>query len=81
MAAQHEWTAWLASPDCRPALAAAAQFIFRQALQLSLPAELLPCANPWKLPPDEREDCLQALADDLWIFLRSRPANWPLKSR
>jgi len=76
MAAQHEWTAWLASPDCRPALAAAAQFIFRQALRLALPPELLPCVNPWQLPPDERTDCLQALADDLWIFLRSRPPGW-----
>ena len=76
MDAAAEWTDWLSSSNCRPALAAAAQFIFRQALRLSLPAELLPCPDPWKLPPDERADCFQALADDLWIFLRSRPATW-----
>jgi DNA-directed RNA polymerase specialized sigma24 family protein len=73
-------TEWLSSADCRPALAGAAKFIYRQALRLALPSDLLPCTDPWQLPPDERADCFQALADDLWIFLRSRPVNWPLKS-
>ena len=80
MDAQAEWYDWLGSSACRPALAAAAQFIMRQAVRLSLPADLLPCADPWKLPPDEKADCLQALADDLWIFLRSRPATWYRKN-
>lgn len=75
-----EWHEWLMSSTCRPALAAAAQFIMRQAVRLSLPADLLPCENPWKLPPDEKADCLQAVADDLWIFLRSRPEAWHRKN-
>ncbi len=81
MDAAAAWTDWLSSQDCRPALTGAARFIYRQALRLALPSELLPCTDPWSMPPDEREDCFQALADDIWIFLRSRPANWPLKSR
>jgi hypothetical protein len=75
------WSEWLSSPHCRPALTGAARFIYRQAMRLGLPHELLPCTNPWELPPDERADCFEMLADDLWIFLRSRPANWPLKSQ
>lgn len=69
------WVEWLDSPAARSTLTAAAEFIFRQAARLSLPADLLPCANPWALPADQREDCFQMLAADLWIFLRSQSAE------
>lgn len=70
------WTQWLSSPDCRAALEGTARFIYREALRISMPSDLLPCPDPWKLPPEERADCLQALADDLWVFLRSRSEDW-----
>jgi len=66
------WNDWLDSAECRATLKAAAQFIFRQAARLSLPADLLPCTDPWSLPVDQREDCFQMLAAELWIFLRSQ---------
>jgi hypothetical protein len=81
MDAAAEWTEWLSSTDCRQTLVGAAQFIYRQAVRLRLPFDLLPCTNPWSLPADERADCFEMLADELWIFLRSRPADWPLKSQ
>lgn len=69
------WNDWLDSPAARTTLTAAAEFIFRQAARLSLPAGLLPCSDPWALPLDQREDCFQMLAADLWIFLRSQTAQ------
>jgi hypothetical protein len=66
------WIEWLDSADGRASLKTAAEFIFRQSARLSLPADLLPCNNPWSLPADQREDCFQMLAADLWIFLRSQ---------
>lgn len=70
------WRAWLARPDCLSALEAAARFIYRRAAGLSLPAELLPCPDLGRLADAERLECVAALANELWLFLRTRPDEW-----
>ncbi|MBP8646623.1 MAG: hypothetical protein KBH99_10960 [Syntrophobacteraceae bacterium] len=70
------WSEWLSSPDCQPVLKAAARFVYRMAAGVNLPPELLPCRDPRNLPEAEREECFEALAHELWIFLRSRSEEW-----
>lgn len=71
-----DWSAWLREAENFEVLERAAASIYRQALRLGLPGHLLPCDDPWKLPPDKRADCIRELAGDLWVFLRERPPGW-----
>lgn len=66
------WNSWLQQPGCRTILEEAAKWIYRQATKIALPADLLPCSDPWSLAPSERQDCFQMLADDLWLYLKER---------
>jgi hypothetical protein len=72
----HDWEAWLASPECVGTLERAARMILRQAERIGLPEGLLPCEGFAAHSGPDREDCVQATAHDLWLFLKSRPGSW-----
>jgi len=62
---------WLGDPDCLQAVREAARFVYRMGIRVGIPSSLLPCGNPWNLPREEREECFEELAHELWLFLRS----------
>lgn len=70
------WDAWLARPECSTVLEGVARLVIRQAAGIGLPDGLLPCDPLQRLSPGELEDCVQATAHDLWVFLRTRPDAW-----
>lgn len=71
-----DWKEWLAAPECRDVLETAARIILRQAERIGLPDGLLPCEHLPRLRGSEREDCIRAVAHDVWVFLRTRPERW-----
>ncbi len=70
------WDAWLTGSECLPALEGVARSIVRLAGRIGLPDGLLPCEPLEHLSGGDLEDCVQAIAHDLWIHLRSRPDSW-----
>ncbi len=69
------WRDWLAGPGCWLAMTEAARFVYRMATRVGLPSSLLPCGNPWSLPREERDECFEELAREMWLFLRSMSAQ------
>jgi|GEM_PF-1001154 len=70
------WIAWLESGDCLPVLRRAAVRVILAAPRYGIPRSILPCGELRETSAEGSRECVQELANELWIFARDQAAAW-----